>query len=150
MRFLRSMLAGIPARLREMLESAPEEQRMLLELRLRWPELDDVRARIAARLRVFLLTWDPLDWHDWPPARATAIGEGDDYEVLLYVPLEQTIATAAATGEEIAVVLGDLAASVLDVGAAHERALTAGSYSRLAFAGKAPSLLSRIGTLSGL
>ena len=67
------------------------------------------------------LGWDPLDWHDRPPARATATGAEDDYEVLLYVPLEQTLATAATTGEEIAVVLGDLAASVLDVGAAHER-----------------------------
>lgn len=142
--------AGIPTDLRHALECAPADERALLELRLRWSGLDDARARIAARLRVFLLTWDPLDWHDRPPARATATGDGDDCEVVLYVPLEQVLADARELGEEIPAVLGDLAASALGVGAAYELALVAGSYPQLAHEGKAPGLLSQVGALSGL
>jgi tetratricopeptide (TPR) repeat protein len=141
--------AGTPADLLEAIDRAPDDERVLLELRLRWPALDDARARVAARLRVFLLTWDPLDWHDQPVARATATGDGDGFEVVLYVPLEQIVQPAAA-GEEIAVVLGDIAASVLSVGAAYEQALVAGIYPQLAAAGDAPRLLSRTGELSDL
>lgn len=144
------MAAGSPADLRDALENPPVEERALLELRLRWDRLDEARARIAARLRVFLVTWDPLYWHDRPPARATATGDGDGCEVVLYVPLEEVLETVAATGEDLAVVLGNLAASVLGVGAAYEQALVAGVYPQLAFEGKAPGLLSEVGGLSGL
>lgn len=143
------MAAGLPAEVREAIERAPSDERALLELRLAWPALDDARARIAARLRVFLLTWDPLDWHDRRPGRATATGDGDACEVVLYLPLEQVLATASA-GEDLAVVVGDFAASVLSVGAAYEQALVAGIYPQLAHEGKAAGLLSEVGTLSGL
>lgn len=142
------MSAGIPADLRDAIEGAPADERVLLELRLRWSGLDDARARIAARLRVFLLTWDPLYWHDRPLGRATATatGDGDDCEVVLYLPLEQIL----QAGEDLAVVVGSFAASVLDVGGAYEQALVAGVYPQLAFGGKAPGLLSEVGSLSGL
>lgn len=142
-------MPSLPADLRAALDAAPADERVLLELRLTWPALDEARARIAARLRVFLLTWDPLDWHDRPLARATATGDGDGCEVVLYVALDDALATAG-TNEDIAVVLGDLAGSVLSVGAAYEQALVAGVYPQLAFDGKAPGLLSEVGRLSGL
>jgi tetratricopeptide (TPR) repeat protein len=68
---------------------------------------------------------------------ATATGDGDDYEVVLYVPL------AAAAG-----LLDDLCRSVVDVGVSQELLLSSGAYAQLAFAGKVPDLLSAIGTLS--
>jgi hypothetical protein len=101
------------------------DERALLELRLRWPDLDDAEARIVARLRVFLVTRDPLGWHDRPPGRATATGDGDGCEVVIYLPLHEILATARASGERVAVVLGGFAASVLTVGA-FEQALVAG------------------------
>src|SRR4051812_6785220 len=51
---------GLSAELREALDGAPDDERVLLELRLAWTGLDEAAARIAARLRVFLVTWDPL------------------------------------------------------------------------------------------
>lgn len=139
-------VSGLPADLREALDEAPADERALLELRLRWPALDDARARIAARLRVFLLTWDPLDWHDRPLARATATGDGDGCEVVLYLLLDRVL----EADDGIAVMLGDAAGSVLSVGAAYEQALVAGIYPQLASEGKAPGLLSEVGSLSGV
>jgi hypothetical protein len=141
---------GLSDDVREALGRAPEDERALLELRLAWPDLDDAAARMAARLRVFLVTWDPLGWHDRPPARATATGNGDDCEVVLYVPLDDLLDRARASGAGIAAELGSLAASVLAVGARYEQALVAGIYPQLAYTGKAPGLLSEVGQLAAL
>jgi hypothetical protein len=144
------MVNGISDAVRVAIDAAPEDERALLELRLQWSGLDDARARVASHLRVFLTTWDPLGWHDRPPGRATATGDGDGYEVVLYVPSYEVLSTASAAGESVAVVLGGLGGSVLGVGARFEHALAAGIYPQLAFTGEAPSLLSQHGQLSGL
>ena len=78
--------------MRDALLAAPESERSLLELRLAWPALGDQEALIAARLRVFLLTWDPFWWmadRGW--AWATATGDGDAFEVVLYVTLHDAL-----------------------------------------------------------
>ena len=143
------MATDLPPQLREAFAGAPDDERALLEVRLQWSGLDDAQARIAARLRVFLLTWDPLGWHEPSRGRATATGNGDDCEVVLYLPLEQILAATDA-GEDLAVVVGTFAASVLSVGAWYEQALVAGVYPQLAFEGKAPDLLSELDRLSGI
>jgi hypothetical protein len=77
------MLATLP----DLLADAPAHERSLLELRAQWPSLPEAHERVAARLRVFVLNWDPLG--QWAPseARATATGDGDSFELVLYVPL---------------------------------------------------------------
>ncbi len=126
--------------------AVPESERSLLELRLDWPELGEREELIAARLRVFLLTWDPLGWADdrgraW--AWATATGDGDSYEVVLYVLLRDALERAREDGGTLAEVLGGLGASVLAIGGAHEELLASGSYAQLVLAG-VPGLLSRL------
>ena len=128
------MLATLP----DLLADAPTHERSLLELRAKWPSPPEASARVAARLRVFVLNWDPLGEHE---PRATTSGDGDSFELVLYVHLE------AARDAEL---LGDLCRSVLEVGAGHELLLSSGAYPRLAHAGKAPDLLSATGTLSAL
>ena len=138
--------AGVPRDVRDAFEGAPPGERALLELRLAWPELGEVEALIAARLRVFLLTWDPLDWvGDRAPGWATATGDGDSCEVVLYLTLEEASRRARDGGETVAAVLGAFAGSVLAVGGAHEHLLVSGAYPQLAFAGQAPGLLSEVG-----
>ncbi len=141
---------GLPAELLEALDRAPDDERVLLELSLAWTGLDEPAARIAARLRVFLVTWDALEWHGRRPARATATGDGDGFEVVLYLKLDDVLWETRESGAGIADVLGGYAASVLDVGARHEQALVAGVYPQIAFAGTAPGLLSEAGRLPAL
>ena len=139
--------AGVARGVRDALEGAPADERALLELRLAWPELGEVEALIAARLRVFLLTWDPLEWvGDRAPGWATATGDGDSCEVVLYMTLEEAMRRVRDGGETVAAVLGAFAGSVLAVGGAHEHLLVSGAYPQLAFAGQAPGLLSEVGS----
>ena len=136
--------AGLPEDVRDALLTAPESERSLLELRLARPALGERDARIAARLRVFLLTWDPFWWmRDRAWAWATATGDGDTYEVVLYLTLHDAVRRARETARTLADVLGDLAGSVLSVGARHEQLLVAGAFPQLAVAGEVPGLLSQ-------
>jgi hypothetical protein len=132
---------------RDALAGVPETERALLELRLAWPELEGREALIAARLRVFLLTWEPFEWmRDRDTAWATATGDGDSYEVVLYLMLHDAVRRARDTARTIAAVIGELTGSVLAVGAAHEELLVSGAYPQLAFAGEVPGLLSELGS----
>src|SRR3954447_11533617 len=124
------MLATLP--------DAPTHERSLLELRAEWPDLPEAHARVATRLRVFVLNWDPLGWHGPSEPRATATGDGDSFELVVYVPLEHVE------------LLDDLCRSVVEVGVEHELLLTSGAYAQLAATGKAPRLLSAVGALSAL
>jgi len=135
--------AGLINDVRDALLDAPESERSLLELRLAWPALREREARIAARLRVFLLTWDPFWWmRDRGWAWATATGDGDAYEVVLYLTLHDAVRRARETARTLADVLGDLAGLVLIAGARHEQLLVAGAFPQLAVAGEVPGLLS--------
>jgi tetratricopeptide (TPR) repeat protein len=126
--------------LHELLAGAPADERSLLELGTTWRGLPEAHARVAARLRVFVLNWDPLGWLGDPfEASATATGDGDTFELVLYVPL--------ADAETL---LADLCRSVLDVAASQEPVLISGAYAQLAFAGKVPDLLSATGALSAI
>ena len=143
--------AGLINDVRDALLAAPESERSLLELRLSWPALGEREALIAARLRVFLLTWDPFWWmRDRGWAWATATGDGDAYEVVLYLTLHDAVRRARETARTLADVLGDLAGLVLAVGARHEELLVAGAFPQLAVAGEVPGLLSESESARGL
>jgi tetratricopeptide (TPR) repeat protein len=138
---------GVTEDVRDALARVPECERALLELRLTWPALGEREALIAARLRVFLLTWDPFGWmRDRGTAWATATGDGDSYEVVLYLTLHDAVRRARGTARTLADVIGELAGSVLAVGATHEELLVSGAYPQLAFAGEVPGLLSELGS----
>ena len=138
--------AGLTEDVRDALLAAPESERSLLELRLAWPALGEREALIAARLRVFLLTWDPFWWmRDRGWAWATATGDGDTYEVVLYLTLHDAVRRARETARTLADVVGELAGSVLAVGATHEELLVSGAYPQLAFAGRGSGTAFRAG-----
>lgn len=134
------MLATLP----DLLGDAPAHERSLLELRAEWPNLPETHARVAARLRVFVLNWDPLGLRRPSGTRATATGDGDSFELVLYVLLADL---EVADGAEV---LGDLCRSVVEVGVEQELLLSSGAYAQLAATGKAPGLLSASGALSAL
>jgi hypothetical protein len=120
--------AGVTEDVRDRLAGVPETERALLELRPSWPALGERESLIAARLRVFVLTWDPFGWmRDRGVAWATATGDGDSYEVVLYLMFHDAARRARDTARTIADVIGELAGSVLAVGAAHEELLVSAS-----------------------
>jgi hypothetical protein len=105
-----AMLAGLPDSVSRLLTDAPLNEKKLLELRLTWDDLPPGNARVAETLRVFVLTWDPLEVEASRPSAFAAVNE-DPSEVVLYIPLWSL--ASLAVGRTVASVLGDLAGRVI-------------------------------------
>ena len=83
-------------------------------------------------------------------AWATATGDGDAFEVVLYLTLHDELRRSGETRRRSVLVVGELAGSVLAVGARHEQLLVSGAYPQLAFAGEVAGLLSEPQSARGL
>jgi hypothetical protein len=80
--------AGLPAEFTTLLTDAPVEEKMLAELSVSWPGLDGAERRMAEALRLFVVTWDPLELSTpRPVAAATVNADPPGLEVVVYVPL---------------------------------------------------------------
>src|SRR5207245_1144479 len=79
---------GLPADVVQVMTSAPVQEKVLAEGEVAWPDLSGTQARMAEALRVFLVTWDPLE-HDVsrPVAFATVDAGPPGLEVEVYVPV---------------------------------------------------------------
>jgi hypothetical protein len=125
----------------ELLAAPPNEDYALLELELAWADLDPAQERIAASLRSFVVTRDPLDWipargHAW----ATANADGDVLELVVYVALD-AVRDAVADDGNVAAALGRYCEAAVRAGAAAEGVVVSGAQPALATAGRAPRLL---------
>jgi hypothetical protein len=124
-----------------LLASAPRDDWMLLELALAWPALDAAQERIAAGLRLFVITRDPLGWI---PARgeawATSNADGDTFELPVYVLLE---AVYHRGDEEDAIVsaISRIAARALVAAADAEALIVPGAHPGMVASGAATGLL---------
>lgn len=105
-----AMLSGLPDSVSQLLANAPIDEKSLLELRLIWDDLPPGNARVAGTLRVFVLTWDPLEVEASRPSAFAAVNE-DPPEVVLYIPLWSLASLSA--GRTVTSVLGDLAGSLI-------------------------------------
>jgi hypothetical protein len=120
----------------------PEEEYSLLELALEWDDLVGAEAQLAAALRLFLLTRDPLDWlPDRGSAWATANADGDSLELPVYLTREETLRRLAATGGDLGTAVGPLCARAVLAAARCQGIIFAGAYPVLAFRGEVPRLL---------
>jgi hypothetical protein len=117
----------------------PVRDTRLLELSLRWAGLSSARARMAELLRVFVITWDPLELGD---ARPPAFGTANPGELCVYVPFWSLGELAERRGTDTAEVLGWLGGCAVVTAAGHEREVIAGRYARLVSSGEVPDLLS--------
>lgn len=121
------MLGGLPPNLRALLDHAPVEEKVLAELGVRWPGLGGAEAQMAEALRLFLVTWDPLELEpDRRVASATANADPPGLEVVVYVPLWRVQEAASEGDATVAEVLGGLAGSAVVVAARHEEAVVGG------------------------
>jgi hypothetical protein len=145
-------LAGLPPALVDVLTSTPVEDKVLVELAVGWAGLGEAEARMAEALRVFLVTWDPLEHQASRPVAAATVNPGPPgLEIVLYVPLWNVMGPVTERGASVAEVVGELAGSAVVVAARHEEAVTNGSYpSLLASRGAVPLLLSEPAAGAGL
>ena len=135
-------LAGLPAGVVVLLASAPVEEKVLAELAVSWAGLGEAEARMAAALRLFLVTWDPLEHHAPRPVASATVNAGPPgLEVVVYVPLWAVIEAATQRGGRVPDVLRELVGSAVVVTARNEETVVAGRYPSLVAAGSVPHLL---------
>jgi len=136
---------GLSESLQAALLAPPVWEKQVLELALSRPDLTDAEARMAAVLRVFLLTWDPLEWNaDRGTAFATTTRRPDGFGLVVYLPHWHARELGVDDPDGLAGVLGRFSESVLAVAAENEAAIEAGDYAGRVHAGELPPLLSRV------
>jgi hypothetical protein len=136
-----ALLAGLPDDVQALLASPPLTDTRLLELAARWEGLTPAQSRMAEALRLFVVTWDPLEWLV-PRPDAVATANAWPLEVVVYVPVWSLAEMATREETTMAAVLAGLGGVAVTTAAAHEDAVTSGRYAALAARGEVPDLLS--------
>ncbi len=135
------LLSGLPDGVRALLASPPLSDSRLLELAAGWEGLSPAQARVADALRLFVVTWDPLEWLAPRPEAVSTVNVWP-LELVVYVPAWSLAGIARRQNTTTAAVLAGLGASAITTAAAHEHAVMSGRYAELAAQGKVPDLLS--------
>lgn len=135
-------LAGLPDRVQRLLAEPPAMDKMLIELSVAWRGLTDELARMADALRLFVITWDPLEGMvDRTDAFATTNGRSADLEIAVYLPTWSLLRLAAERDGTLAAVMGAMAGSAVVTAADHDETVYAGRYPELAARHAVPDLL---------
>jgi hypothetical protein len=134
-------LADLPASARSLLADPPVTEKQLVELRAEWPSLPGAEADLAEAVRLFVITWDPLETSPPRPAAFAAVNI-DPLELAVYLPCWSLAEFVAAHGATMADVLASAAAAVVTTGSAHRDVVLSGDYPSLAAAcGQVPDLV---------
>ena len=136
-----ALLADLPDDARVPLASPPLDDTKLLELGVRWQGVAPALAEVTDALRVFVVTWDPLEWLA-PRPGAIATANAWPLEIVVYVP----VLVAGRHGQTAADHDGGRARRTRrprggDRRRAHD-AVASGRYAGLVARGKAADLLS--------
>jgi len=135
------LLSGLPNGTRTLLASPPLTDPRLLELAARWEGLPPAQAWVADALRLFVVTWDPLEWLA-PRPEAIATANAWPLELVVYVPVWSLTDIARRKHTTAAEVLAGLGGSAITTAAAYEDAVMTGRYAELVAHGEVPDLLS--------
>ena len=136
-----ALLAGLPPNVQALLAKPPLDDTRLLELAARWEGLSPALAGMAGALRLFVVTWDPLEWLA-PRPEAVATANAWPVEIVVYVPVWSLAEMATRRETTMAAVLAELGGRAITAAGAREDAVTAGRYAELAARGEVPGLLS--------
>ena len=120
------LYADLPAALRLLLVDPPLTEKKLLELSVTWPGLAVAQARVAGLLRVFVITWDPLE-HRAPRPECFAVinVDHDGSELVVYLPIWSLVDSARTRRTTVRAVVGALAGSAVAAAAGTADAVTA-------------------------
>ena len=135
-----ALLAGLPGDVQALLATPPLDETRLLELAARWEGLSPALAGMAEALRLFVVTWDPLEWLA-PRPEAVATANVWPLEIVVYVPVWSLVEMATQRETTVAAVLAGLGGRAITTATAHEDAVTSGQYAELAARGQLPGLL---------
>jgi hypothetical protein len=108
----------LPGEVVTLLSNPPVGEKVLLELAAEWPELESALVEVAESVRLFVLTWDPLDWlpgrPDYFHVRNAADDRGDA-ELVIYFTLPglERMLDADRHGSTVAGVLGGVATQLV-------------------------------------
>src|SRR5260370_9662858 len=136
-----ALLADVPSDVQALLARPPLEDTMLLELAARWEGRASELAGMAEAVRLFVVTWDPLEWLA-PRREAVATANAWPVEIVVYVPVWSLAEMATRRETTMAAVLAELGGRAVTAAAAHEDAVTSGRDAQLAARGEVPRLLS--------
>jgi len=120
------LFSGLPDGVRRLLSAPPVTEKKLLELGVTWTGLQPNEARMADVLRLFVITWDPLEQlAERPDGFATVNADLAGLELVVYVPVWSLVESAAAKGVTVAEVLAEMAGSAVVTAATRGREVTA-------------------------
>ena len=108
----------LPGEVVTLLSNPPVGEKVMLELAAEWPELDPALAELAESVRLFVLTWDPLDWLPGRPDHVHARNVADDRgdaELVIYFTLAgmERMLDTGHHGSTVAGILGGVATELV-------------------------------------
>ncbi len=108
------LYADLGDELRRLLADPPVIEKKLLELDVAWPGMSGMQARMAAQLRVFVITWDPLErLAPRPDGFATVNVDPAGSELVVYVPVWSLVEAARARHSTVSAILAAMAGSAV-------------------------------------
>src|SRR5215475_5851256 len=117
------LYAGLPGGLQRLLAASPLTEKKLLELSVAWTGLFGAQAQLANQLRVFVITWDPLEWlatrPDW---MATVNIDHHGSELVVYIPVWSLVEAAHRPHRSVSAVLAAMAGAAVATAAGAEGA----------------------------
>lgn len=120
--FDEGLLADLPDAVRRLVAAPPLTEKNLLELSVTWADLPSEQARMAEQLRLFVITWDPLDrLEDRPAGFATVNVDHLGLELVVYLPIWSVAELAAEQGSTVAGVLAGMAGAAVVTASGRER-----------------------------
>jgi len=119
------LLSGLPEEVRRLLSAPPVTEKKLLELGVAWTGLPSEQAWMAERLRLFVITWDPLEWLAARPDGFATVNAGPPgLELVVYAPVWSVVEEAVEQGATVVAVLAAMAGSAVVTAAAHKGSVT--------------------------
>jgi hypothetical protein len=136
-----SHFSGLPGDVSSLLASPPLTETRLAELELTWHDLPPAEAKVAGDLRVFVVTWDPLEW-SFPRPVAVGTVNTAPREIVVYVPVWRLTELAEERGVTVADVLSELGGIAVTNAVTHAKETGEGRFPELVFRGRVPDLMS--------
>lgn len=123
------LYADLPVGLARLLGTPPVTEKKLLELSVAWTGLSGAQDWMAKQLRVFVITWDPLEHlATRPDGFATVNGDDLGPELVVYIPAWTLVETARTQHTTVSAVIAAMAGSAVITATADSTVALSGTH----------------------